>query len=213
VNRNLAIFLLFQFTLIACDKEIVEISERRFLDDPVIEIPRIEIEKSDPLLSTNQQGLMYYKDQPFSGFVFVKHPNSILKSKNGYFDGMHEGKSLTYFDNGKLASERSYKSGKKHGVHKGWYLDGQLRFEYIFINGKSEGNHKVWYEDGSLFKDFNFKNGRAFGSQKVWRKDGKIRANYVIRENGKKYGLSGLRRCAKIDTQTQNIDPYTGTEE
>lgn len=179
----------------------------------MIEIPRIEVEKIDPLLSINQQGLMNYKDQPFSGFVFVKHPNSILKSKNGYFDGMHEGKSLTYFNNGNLASERPYRSGKKHGVHKGWYLDGQLRFEYVFVNGKSEGNHKVWYEDGSLFKDFNFKNGRAFGSQKVWRKDGKIRANYVIREDGKKYGLSGLRRCAKIDTQTQNIDPYTGTEE
>ena len=41
--------------------------------------------------------------------------------------------------------------------------------------------------------------------------DGKYRSNYVITENGRKYGLVGLKRCKKIDGETENIDPYTGS--
>ena len=53
-----------------------------------------------------------------------------------------------------------------------------------------------------LMQDRNYVNGKAMGAQKVWRKDGKIRANFVIRENGKKYGLMGMKRCTKIDAKT-----------
>ena len=82
--------------------------------------------------------------------------------------------------------------------------------EYHFKNGMNVGNHKEWYQDGSPLQDRNYANGQPMGSQKVWRRDGKIRANFVIRENGKKYGLMGMKRCTKIDTKKQTLEPYKG---
>ena len=36
-------------------------------------------------------------------------------------------------------------------------------------------------------------------------KIGKIKANYVIKEEGRKYGLTGVQRCENIDVQKQKI--------
>ena len=201
------------FAFSSCEETNIKTNTKLVFEASKIEIPRLEIQKKDSLLSKNQKGLLLYKSQPFSGFLISTNQENVLTEKVGYYDGLKEGNAFTFFESGKIASERPYKSGKKHGIHKSWYENGQQRFEYTFVDGKSVGNHKVWYEDGSLFKDFHYKNGKPFGSQKVWRNDGKYRANYVIRENGKKYGLTGIKRCAKIDTKTENIDPYTGTEE
>ena len=46
----------------------------------------------------------------------------------------------------------------------------------------------------------------------MWRPDGKYRANYVVRENGRSYGLTGLKRCKKIDGKNEVIDPVKRTE-
>ena len=74
----------------------------------------------------------------------------------------------------------------------------------------SQGTHKTWYRDGSLSSELNFKDGHEFGAQKVWRQDGKLKSNYVVRENGRRYGNLGLKRCKKLDGEDETIDPYRG---
>ena len=70
------------------------------------------------------------------------------------------------------------------------------------------GKHIQWYDSGQIYSEINYLNGKPFGSTKVWRKDGKLRSNFVIRENGRRYGLAGIKRCTKIDTEKQIIEPY-----
>ena len=82
------------------------------------------------------------------------------------------------------------------------------KFEYFFIKGLSEETHYQWYENGQLYSEINYLNGKPFGSTKIWRKDGKLRSNFVIRENGRRYGLAGIKRCTKINIKEEIIDPY-----
>lgn len=194
---------LFSFVLIigqACDAT---------TESPVI--PEFKVMSNDEHLSRTREGLVLYKDSVFSGLIQDYYPNDQLKTQKGYFLGKQADVYLGFYANGDTAFIRPYLKGKKHGVHRGWYANGQLKFQYNFMNGLSEGNHLDWYADGSLFKDSNYENGQAFGTQKAWRIDGKLRANYVIREDGRKYGLLGLKRCANIDTEKEKFNRITSS--
>lgn len=178
-------------------------------DLTVVEVPDVRLNKNDSALNFKKDGILYYKQEPFSGILSDYYESGNLRSTCQFLEGKQHGLFEGYYPSGTNEFVRYYKKGEKHSVHRGWYANGQLKFIYSFDNGLSEGNHKVWYADGGKFQDFNFQNGRALGSQKVWRTDGKIRANYVVRENGRKYGLSGIKRCKNVDTQTEQIKELT----
>lgn len=163
-------------------------------------------------LRKDSSGVLLYREEPYSGYLLDLDSEGQVMLRQGYFEGRLEGEILAYYASGALRFKRPYRDGQKHGAHMAWYEDGQMKFLYHFDQGKSVGNHKEWYPDGSLFQDLNYQDGRPFGPQKIWRSDGKIRANYVIRENGKRYGLMGIKRCTKIDGEKEEIDPYKGVE-
>jgi antitoxin component YwqK of YwqJK toxin-antitoxin module len=173
------------------------------------QIPEIEVSANDPLISYDAQRVLFYKGQPFLGYIVEYYENGTLMSKTGYKDGLKEAESIAYYPNGQIQSIRAYAKGEKHGVHRGYYEDGSPEFEYTFVNGKSEGTHVFWYPSGEKAQEMNFVNGQEFGSQKVWRIDGKLRSNYVVREDGRRYGLVGIKRCKNIDTENEEIAPLT----
>ncbi|MFY0652844.1 MAG: hypothetical protein JXQ96_12450 [Cyclobacteriaceae bacterium] len=178
-----------------------------------VTIPETEISTEDPGLSRDDEGKQRLNDKLYSGYLISSYNDGTIAARHGYLDGLQAGMSNGYYANGTKKYERPYLNGEKHGEHFGWYENGQLMFHYYFEDGLSVGNHKDWYDDGSPFKDYNYKKGHPFGAQKMWRTDGKLRANFVIREDGRKYGLTGLKRCAKIDSETKNIDPYKGKDQ
>lgn len=175
-----------------------------------VSIPPTETSENDGALSTNLQGIVLKKGVPYSGYLFAYDGEGKLKSRRGYLNGKLQGEWTTYFSNGKVETQRTYNEGEKHGEHRGYYADGQVRFNYYFEKGLGQGTHRTWYADGLLSTEMNYKDGHELGSQKVWRPDGKLRSNYVVRENGRRYGLIGLKRCAKIDSESGDIDKYKG---
>tara|TARA_R110000868_G_scaffold92112_3_gene255598 strand:- start:116 stop:718 length:603 start_codon:yes stop_codon:yes gene_type:complete len=192
---------------------IVGCSSISYNDVSVIQIPDLEVSADNAQLTKDKNGLLLIDKQPFSGHLNTFFSDGKLESRISYFNGLQEGTQTKYYEDGKLREKRTYQLGEKHGEHFGWYPNQQLKFHYIFENGLSIGNHKDWYQNGSLYKDYNYKEGHPFGSQKMWRTDGKLRANYVIREDGRKYGLTGLKRCAKVDSEKESIDPYLAKSE
>ena len=171
-------------------------------------IPNKLISVDEAKLNPDSKGRLIFEGEMFSGYIIKKNLNGYIIEKKGYLNGYLEGKSVGYFDNGKLKFNRYYDSGKKVGTHKGWYINGQKKFEYFFNKGLSEETHYQWYENGQLYSEINYLNGKPFGATKIWRKDGKLRSNFVIRENGRRYGLAGIKRCAKINIKEEIIDPY-----
>lgn len=174
-------------------------------------MPELRINTNDPDLIIEKSGQVYYRNQPFAGYLEEHWPNGNTKSIKAYFNGYLDGDYRTCYPNGQKSEVRSYRQGRKDGRHLGYFPDGQQKFEYCFRDGKAVGTHKHWYSDGSQFKIENYDDsGHPFGLQQVWRPDGKLRSNFVVKEDGRSYGLVGLKRCTKIDSETKNMDPYAG---
>tara|TARA_E500000331_G_C17256891_1_gene713475 strand:+ start:710 stop:1363 length:654 start_codon:yes stop_codon:yes gene_type:complete len=163
----------------------------------------------DPNLEYDTRRKLFYDNTLFSGKLVSQTKKGIVLYKKEYRNGLLDGKSFGYYPSGKIRFKRTYQKGKKNGVHRGWYESGQKKFEFVFKKGLSEGTHYQWYDTGAPYSEINYRNGKPFGSTKIWRKDGKLRSNFVIRENGKRYGLAGIKRCTKIDTKEEVIEPYT----
>lgn len=176
-----------------------------------VNIPNIEILEREFRLSFRKNGMLCLDSVPFSGFLIQKHANGQVASRKGYHQGKLEGHWRKFYADGSLKSIRYYQKGEKQGKHLGYHPSGTRKFKYYFENGLSEGTHFTWYADGQLSSETNYTNGHELGAQKVWRPDGKFKSNYVVRENGRRYGMIGVKRCAKIDSETKNIDPYKGT--
>ncbi len=172
-------------------------------------ISPLEVSKNNQELIRTPQGLLQYQGIPFSGHVVEFYENGQTKSNTGYSQGLRERTTFGYYATGELKSKRDYTKGEKTGTHKGYFIGGEKRFEYTFQNGENVGTHYEWFVDGSLLMESNYQNGQPFGSQKVWRSDGKLRSNYVIREDGRKYGLVGIKRCKNIDIEEEQVKPLT----
>ncbi|MEQ9423019.1 MAG: hypothetical protein RJQ09_01280 [Cyclobacteriaceae bacterium] len=174
-----------------------------------VTIPDIKVTKGDPRLGRTPSGVVTYDTIPFSGSIVTFYPSGTLKTSKQYSEGKQEGLFLGFYKDGSKGFSRPYKQGEKHGGHLGWHPDGSQKFKYNFVAGLSEGTQYDWYPDGSLYKETNYRNGQEFGSQKIWRKDRKLRANYVVRENGRKYGFAGLKRCTNLDSEDESFDRIT----
>ncbi len=156
-------------------------------------------------------GVLVVDSIPFSGCLVKYYADGKIATSKHYVDGLLEGNWITYYPDGLVKSSRMYLRGEKHGLHEGFYENGQIKFSYHFVNGLSEGTHLSWYPNGQLSREQNYENGYERGAQKVWRSDGKMKSNYVVRENGRRYGMIGVKRCAKIDSESGDIDPYKGS--
>ena len=64
--------------------------------------------------------------------------NIVIKFKSFYKNGLLDGESFEYYDNGKKKAYANYENGLLNGQSKKWMRDGTLESE-------------VYFEQGSLF--------------------------------------------------------------
>jgi antitoxin component YwqK of YwqJK toxin-antitoxin module len=179
-----------QKLLVQQDKKVLNVSK-------TIQIPSIEINRVDISLSL-ENGVLKFKNAPFSGIVNEYYVDETIKSKSQYYQGRREGYYKGWYENGNRWFERIYAAGLKIGIHFGWYADNQSKFEYHFNNqGAYEGPVKEWHSNGILAKHFNFVNGKEDGSQRMWKPNGNIRANFFT-VNSERHGLIGLKNCVSV---------------
>ncbi|MDH7445564.1 toxin-antitoxin system YwqK family antitoxin [Aquimarina sp. 2201CG14-23] len=165
----------------------------------------LRIENTDPELML-QNGVLYYKETPFSGFVVSYFVNKKIQSEIEYVKGRKHGYEKQWYQNDSLSLTRLYTKGFKTGIHKAWWENGNKKFEYHFDNkGQYHGNVKEWYTTGQVYRDFNYKNGKESGSQRLWKKNGNIKANYEV-INGERFGLIGLKKCYRIQDKSNSIN-------
>jgi len=152
-------------------------------------------------------GVLYYKDDPFTGNIVSYYDAATLKSETLYENGRKHGYERQWLTNGELMESRYYLKGKKAGIHKAWWKNGNLKFEYYFNNiGEYNGTVKEWYATGQILRDFNYKNGIEAGSNKMWKLDGSLKANYEV-VNGERFGLIGLKRCYQVTVGSNEVIP------
>ncbi len=186
--KEILIYILVIFSLCSCEKKTTEI-EQIF-----VEIPENIVVLADTMLS-KRQGILFYAQKPFSGFVIDKYPNEKLATQNGYLNGKLEGRQEKWYPGGLKMEIRFYHDNRKVGKHTGWWENGKMKFEYFIKNDIPIKTHREWYPNGQLFSLSNYNNaGQPDGTHKMWFETGQIKANYVI-VNGRRFGFLGAKGC------------------
>jgi antitoxin component YwqK of YwqJK toxin-antitoxin module len=159
-----------------------------------VEIPDKIVVLADTNLS-ERQGVLFYAQKPYSGYVISNYPDKKLASRNAYLDGKLEGKQEKYYPDGSKMEVRFYKENRKAGEHHGWWENGQMKFEYFIENDIPIKTHREWYRNGQLYSLSNYnQEGQPEGEQKMWFETGQIKSNYVIKD-GRRFGFLGAKGC------------------
>jgi antitoxin component YwqK of YwqJK toxin-antitoxin module len=142
-----------------------------------------------------RQGVLFFKQKLFSGFIIDYHQNKKMASRNSYYKGKLEGKQEKWYDDWSKMEVCFYKANRKTGEHHGWWKNGKMKFEYFIQNDVPIKTHQEWYQNGQLFSVSNFhQEGQPEGEQKAWFENGQIKSNYVITD-GRRYGFLGAKGC------------------
>ena len=187
------------FLIAGCSQSIPEKAINIFEKVDTSQIQNITISQKDSLLKLNN-GIYYFNNKPFSGYIKSKYNSNTLKSIASYLHGKQYGVTKTFFSNGKLESERNYKDGIGYGRHFGYWKNGKMKFDFIYFNDKREGVQKQWYESGSQYYELSFINDRENGIQKAWRENGKPYINYEVKD-GIRYGLQKSALCYTLKNE------------
>lgn len=198
LNNNFLIFLIY-ISLIGCDNYSKQFEVKNFEKVDVSNIPGITVLENDTLLKWDN-GVYYFDNKLFSGYIISKYNDSITKSIGSFYEGKRHGITKSFFSNGKLESERNYKNGIGYGKHYGYWKNGNMKFEFIYHNDKREGLQKQWYENGNQYFELTFLNDKENGMQKAWRENGKLYINYESKD-GKRYGLQKSKLCFTLNDE------------
>ena len=193
-------FLLFGLWIISCqpksvDQELSKITaSSQPMTNPKGELLIIDKDSTElrPL-----EGLVYYKNKPFTGTSVIYYTKNIKAAAIQYLDGKKEGLYKKWFPDGLLSFEAYYKAGRQEGITKTWWKNGTLRSESRFKNGIPDGIQLQWYKSGNKFKRQQLVNGQEQGIQKAWRENGKIYNNYEAK-NGRIFGLKRANLCFEL---------------
>lgn len=192
-----ALFVLAGCTNTSAKKEELVSTSSFFVDTTLI--------PNDTISSTNQKlkldnGIYYYNDKVYSGYIKVLYPDKSVNSVGGILNGMLYGKSLSFYTNGKVKDIRMYKDNKSLGKQIGYWENGHQKFEFIYLDDKREGLNKQWYESGRPYAFLTFKDDREDGMQQAWRENGKVFINYQVKD-GFRYGLQKSALCYTLEKE------------
>ncbi len=200
MKNSIPFVLLFCCVLLFnCKKTSSKFNEEASIVPISQKIKEIYVDKKELTLHQNE-GVWYYKNEPFFGFSVECYENDQLKSKIGFHNGKRQGIVKKWFSNGILRYEYYYQQNRIEGVYKSWWNNGQQSEESFYNDGIKNGVEKKWYPTGQMAKLRTIKNSREDGMQKAWLKNGKLYVNYEAK-NGRIFGLRRANNCYKLENE------------
>ena len=124
-----------------------------------------------------KQDLLYLNNdiKPFSGICKVLFSDTfLLKEKFEFTDGMLDGKSCSYYENGSLKWRGNYESGKMAGKWEFWNANGTKYCEVYFNNDVYDGPYKLWHSNGKLKETGQFSNNSKTGKWITYDEAGNV---------------------------------------
>jgi len=101
--------------------------------------------------------------------------NTRLVGQENYADGIKNGRSLTFFEDGVPATESNWTNGFLNGVSRSFYSSGKKKTETMFQNGKRQGLSLVYYESGQLQITGQYSADQCDGAWKFMDENGKLK--------------------------------------
>lgn len=172
--------------------------EKNTSDQTTDQFSKVAVEVlADSVILNPTKGLVFYRNEPFTGFLQSRYANGVSEERTQYFKGKKNGLKQKWFENGQLSYEANYDNGRRNGVVKTWWGNGRLRSEAHYDQSKLSGQLIQWYTSGAIFKKMNYEQGVEVGLQQAWRENGKIYNNYEAK-NGRIFGLKRANMCFKL---------------
>lgn len=104
-------------------------------------------------LEHDDEGRMLDREQLFTGTAVERWPAGQLATQLSFADGIQEGWTRGWHENGVMRSETFYRRGRVVGVTREWYSNGQLKLEKEIEHGICVWS-KEWNETGDLVRDY-----------------------------------------------------------
>lgn len=132
-----------------------------------------QVKECGKIVDANKVGLWqeWYEDgKPYKEIVYNQ-------------EGQPDGTMKDWFPSGSLKSTMEFKNGVAEGLTTYFHENGTKRAEETYINGKLEGTSKVWDKDGKITQEITYKNHKYDGILTYYNKDGSIKLKQLW-ENG-----------------------------
>jgi len=99
--------------------------------------------------------------EPLTGWVKDLYDDGKLKALEQYRNGLLDGSSTKWYENGLRMCEGEFRAGQLHGIAATWHENGQKQGESHLVDGKLDGTLTVWDEQGRKIKQEQYRNGVA----------------------------------------------------
>jgi len=163
--------------VVFAQKRYQHIVETEYRGDTVVLISTKEPVTGIVYLENKEDGLLrevQYVNGIRNGYSKMISNNVVLTIEN-FKNGLIDGESKWYYENGQKKSEGFYKEGKQEGITKSWHPNGQIKYEVNVINDLYEGPLKVYFENGKVEYDKNYVQGKLEGKSTEYYESGKMK--------------------------------------
>ena len=89
------------------------------------------------------------------------YSNGHIKSYDLINNGLKNGLSCYYLEDGTLEKCMTYKNDTLDGKGLHYFPNGQVKIEVFFKKGKLDGMYRIYDEKGNLFREIQYENGTA----------------------------------------------------
>lgn len=179
---KLLVVLLFNFSLLCSQNKNVQIYKEYHENSPNIKISGFMSDKGQQGVWKwySKEGIVIitgkYEDSRQVGIWKEFHDDGkkIFKIDN-YVNGLREGLSKTFYDNGNLITEVNYSNGKKEGEVINYYKGGKIKGKLTYLHNKQVGPFSLYFENEKLGSEGFFTNeGKKTGIWKNYFADGTL---------------------------------------
>lgn len=120
------------------------------------------------------EGYFYKNGMLYTGTYTEYWPNKNVKLVQNIRNGVEDGVSEIYFEQGKLQEQRSYFEGEKHGIWSTYNASGTKVAEANYRHNSKDGIWRIWDEYGKIRYEMYYSNGEKTGTWRMWDENGKL---------------------------------------
>ena len=124
-----------------------------------------------------------YKDGKTNG-VHEQYCDGNIQYRINYVNGVKEGESIKFFENGKIKSIYNYSNGKLNGLCQSWYKNGNWKKKSNYLDDVLHGCRETFYKNRRREERCYYNKGKRNGIYENWCENGECKKKYSY-ENGK----------------------------
>ena len=131
------------------------------------------------LVSLIQRGEVYLDPsglEPYTGPVFTRFESDTTKIEQWgqLLNGMWEGATEVYYENGQLRETKTMRLGKQDGAWVSYYPNGEMESLITFKDGQLDGPMEAYYENGQLQDKSTARGTKSVGPFESYSADGQL---------------------------------------